>query len=75
VKIDLYDLVELLDDLNPKILTGMQGTVIAIYYDKIFEVEFVDQDGYKINYINQLAFKVTERQIRRVTGGPLQPRK
>jgi hypothetical protein len=75
LKIELYDLVELMDDLNPKILRGMQGTVIAIYYDKIFEVEFVDSDGYKISYMDQLAFRVTERQIRRITGGPLQPRK
>ena len=75
LKIDLYDLVELTEDLNPAILKGMQGTVIAIYYNKIFEVEFVDPDGYKISYMDQLAFKVTERQIMRVTGGPLQPRK
>ena len=44
MKIDLYDLVELTEDLNPAILKGMQGTVIAIYYNKIFEVEFVDPD-------------------------------
>ena len=75
MKTDLYDLVELIEDLNPKILNGMQGTVIAIYYDKIYEVEFVDADGYKIGYRNQLAFKVTERQMKRVAGGPLQPRK
>lgn len=64
-----------MEDLNPKILKGMQGTVIAIYYNKIFEVEFVDSNGYKIGYRDQLAFKVTGSQIKRVTGGPLQPRR
>jgi hypothetical protein len=75
LKIELYDIVELLEDLNPKIVREMQGTVIAKYYDNIFEVEFVDANGYTIGYMDQLTFKVTRGQIMKVASGPLKPRK
>ena len=72
MKIELYDVVELTEDLNPKITEGMQGTVIAKYYDDIFEVEFVDGNGYTISYMDQATFKVAANQIKKVSSGPLQ---
>jgi len=48
--INQYDIIELTEDLNPKLKKGMQGTILEKYNEDDFEIEVLDSDGVNISY-------------------------
>jgi hypothetical protein len=75
MKIEQYDIVELIEDLNPKILKGFKGTILEKYSDNQFEIEFVNEDGSNVLYNDQFTFTVTAKQIKSLSSGTMQTRK
>ena len=59
-----YQLIELTRDLNPAITAGMVGTILEVWSDKSFEVEFVDEEGFNYEYNGEATFTVTDVDIK-----------
>ena len=63
--INQYDIVELLEDLSPKIKKGMTGTILEKFDDDNFEIEILDKKGRNIDFDNRFTFTVKRNQIKR----------
>jgi hypothetical protein len=64
--INQYDIVELTEDINPKLKKGMQGTILEKYNQENFEIEVLDSQGHNISIGDQFTFTVQKNQIRKV---------
>lgn len=64
--ISQYDIIELTEDLNPKLTKGMQGTVLEKYGDDNFEIEMLDNQGVNIGFGVHSTFTVRKNQIKRI---------
>jgi hypothetical protein len=64
--INQYDVVEITEDINPKVKRGMQGTILEKYNEDNFEIEILDNEGVNISFDNQFTFTVKRRQIRKM---------
>ena len=53
-----YDTFELAKDLNSVIRKGMQGVILEILSENIFEVEFVERDGTNLEFNGQKTFTI-----------------
>ena len=65
--INQYDIIELTDDINPKLKKGMQGTILEKYNDEDFEIEVLDINGMNIGFGNISTFTVRRSQIRKIS--------
>jgi hypothetical protein len=61
-----YDIIELQEDLNPKLKKGMRGTILEKFNEENFEIEIVDMEGQNIDFDNQFTFTVSRNQIKRI---------
>lgn len=61
-----YDIIELTENINPKLKKGMQGTILEKYDEDNFEIEILDVDGLNIEFDNQMTFTVAKEQIKRI---------
>lgn len=61
-----YDIVELLEDLNPSLKKGMRGVILEKYTDEDFEVEFLDKDEVNIHDGLEFTFTVNIRQLKKI---------
>jgi len=59
-----YEIVELTRDLNPTIKEGMVGTILEVWSDNAFEVEFLDDEGINYEYNGEATFTVTAQDIK-----------
>jgi hypothetical protein len=64
--ISQYDIIELTEDLNPKVRKGMQGTILTKYTDVNFEIEVLDSDGVNICFGDHSTFTVRKNQIKKI---------
>lgn len=64
--INQYDIIEITEDVNPKIKKGMRGTILEKYDEDNFEIEMLDSEGVNVFFDNQLTFTVERRKIRRI---------
>ena len=64
--INQYDLIEITEDINPKIKKGMRGTILEKYDDDNFEIEVLNSEGVSISFDNQFTFTVERRKIKRI---------
>lgn len=62
-----YDIIELSEDINPKLKKGMQGTILEKYNMDNFEIEILDSDGVNISFGDQVTFTVRKNQIRKIS--------
>ena len=53
-----YQTFTLIKDLNPAITAGMVGTIIEVFDEDNFEVEFVKPDGSNYEFKGQFTFTV-----------------
>ena len=58
-----YDVFILAKDLNPVIIKGMTGTILMVYNENSFEVEFLDQNGYNFCFDDKSTFVQTVCQL------------
>jgi hypothetical protein len=64
--INQYDIIELTEDLNPKLKKGMQGTILEKYNDENFEIEVLDREGINISFGDHHTFTVRKSQIKKI---------
>ncbi|WP_165824127.1 DUF4926 domain-containing protein [Pseudochryseolinea flava] len=60
--INQYDVIEITEDINPKVKRGMQGAILEKYNEDDFEIEILDKEGVNISFGNQFTFTVNRRQ-------------
>jgi hypothetical protein len=61
-----YDVFILAKDINPAIVSGMQGVILEIWNENDFEVEFVKDDGTNYQYEGQPTFTIDRSFIGKV---------
>ncbi len=59
-----YQIIELTRDINPVLKVGMKGTILEVWSDMAFEVEFFDEEGFNYEYNGEPTFTVTSEDIR-----------
>jgi hypothetical protein len=64
--INQYDIIELTEDLNPKLKKGMKGTILEKYGDENFEIEVLDSEGLNIGFGMHSTFTVRKDQIKKI---------
>jgi len=64
--INQYDIIEITEDINPKIKKGMRGTILEKYDEDNFEIEILDSEGVNISFDNQFTFTVDRRKLIKV---------
>ena len=65
-KFHQYDIIELIEDINPKLRKGMRGTILEKYNDDNFEIEILDSDGNNVTFGDLATFTVDNTQIKKV---------
>ncbi len=60
----LYKNIELTEDLNPKLRTGSNGTVLEVINRAKVFAEFYDQNGKQIEYKGAQVFEVQMKRFR-----------
>jgi hypothetical protein len=64
--VNQYDIIELTQDINPKLKKGMQGTILEKYNDDTLEIEVLDAYGSNISFNDQFTFTVEKTQVRKI---------
>ena len=62
-----YDVFKLGKDINPSIIKGMEGVILEVYDNNLFEVEFVREDGTNYEYEGSFTFSIDRSYIGEVT--------
>lgn len=62
-----YQVIELTKDLNAVHKRGMQGTILEVWDECTFEVEFLDAEGYNYEFNGEGIFTLTANDIKPVT--------
>ncbi|OAD90778.1 hypothetical protein A7A78_13780 [Aequorivita soesokkakensis] len=65
-----YDIVKLKVNLNKNILKGMEGTILISYGNNEFEVEFLDNDKFNIEYEESSTFTISGDQLEVIWEAP-----
>ena len=60
-----YDVIQLTQNLNSNIKKGLKGVVIEVYDSEIFEIEFVDENGFNIEYNGISTFTVNKTILKK----------
>ena len=63
-----YDVFKLTKDINPNIIKGMEDVILEIYDSKIYEVEFVKEDGGNYEFEGQFTFTTDSSFIVQIPG-------
>ncbi|ANE49956.1 hypothetical protein [Flavisolibacter tropicus] len=58
-----YQTIELLRDINPMLKIGMKGVILGVWDEETVEVEFLDNDGYNIEYNGQVTFTLKAKDV------------
>jgi len=61
-----YDVFVLAKDINPAILKGMNGVILEVWDDGMFEVEFLDKDGINFQFEDCATFTVDHTFVGKV---------
>ena len=61
-----YQVIELTRDLNAVLKTGMQGTILEVWDEYTYEVEFLDGKGFNYEFNGQGIFTLTANDIKPV---------
>jgi hypothetical protein len=61
-----YQVIELTRDLNPILKAGVKGTILEVWDDYTFEVEFLDGVGFNYEYGGEQIFTLTANDIKPV---------
>jgi hypothetical protein len=59
-----YQVIELTRNLNSEIKAGMIGSILEVWSDNSFEVEFLDEEGINYEYNGEATFTVTAEEIK-----------
>jgi hypothetical protein len=61
--INQYDIIELKEDINPKIKKGMIGVILEKFTEEDFLIEVLSEDGFNIEYNGDYTYSVKKIQI------------
>ena len=57
-----YQVVQIVENINPVIKAGMQGVVLEVWDDS-YEVEFLDDEGFNYEYEGKYTFTLNAKQL------------
>lgn len=59
-----YQIIELINDVNPILRQGMQGVILEVWNENTVEAEFLDADGSNYEYQGNATFTLNTNDIK-----------
>lgn len=59
-----YQVIELVESINPVIKVGMQGVVLEVLDSDTYEIEFLDDDGFNFEFEGRFTFTLKINQLK-----------
>ena len=64
LRMQQYQAIELIVDINPKLRKGMKGVILEIWDADTYEVEFINDDGTNIGFEGMSTFTVKRTDMK-----------